>query len=55
MSEKMSIVTEVGIFGELNMEDPTCKDIRKKSISEMSEEELDQCIENARKRNLENL
>lgn len=43
MKEKeLSIVTEVGVFGELNIEDPTEKKIKKKSDLE---ETISKCIE----------
>ena len=49
MTEKLSVVTEIGTFGSLNIEDPTTQDIVNESIEELKkkkkkhgvEEELD--------------
>ncbi|MDD3172101.1 MAG: hypothetical protein PHF63_00275 [Herbinix sp.] len=48
MDDKYSAVCEVGVFGSLNIEDPTCIDIDKKDL----EEEL---ILESIQRNLKNL
>jgi len=44
MDNNMHIVTEVGVFGDLNIEDPTAKKVKKKN-EELSESEVNQLIE----------
>lgn len=44
MKEDLNIVTEVGIFGNLNIEDPTITKIKKKN-ADLSEEELNKLIQ----------
>ena len=43
--EEMSIVTEVGVFGSLNIDDPTVKKVKKKDDGQ--DMELDSLIEAA--------
>lgn len=45
--EELSIVTEVGVFGELNIEDPTKKKVKEK--------EMEALIESVNAENLRNL
>ena len=41
-----SIVTEVGVFGDLNIDDPTVTPVRKKgSTADCSEQEIDALIQ----------
>lgn len=47
--EELSFVTEVGVFGELDIEDPTSRDAKKKKT------ELEALIEAANAENLNNL
>ena len=42
--EEFNIVTEVGVFGDLNIEDPTVKSVKKKNNNNYTEEELDALI-----------
>lgn len=47
MEEKysdMSVVTEIGVFGSLNIEDPTTAKVKKKNAN-LSEEEMEQLIQ----------
>lgn len=47
MDEKyndMSVVTEIGVFGSLNIEDPTTKKV-KKANANLSDEEMEQLIQ----------
>lgn len=45
MKENLSIVTEVGVFGDLDIKDPTVKEIKKKNSNEaLSEAELQEII-----------
>lgn len=48
-TEELNIVTEVGVFGDLNIDDPTIKKVKKQ------EESLDAIIESATAENLKNL
>ena len=50
MSEEMTILTEVGNFGELNIEDPTVKKVKKKKTPN-----LDKLIEESINNNRDNL
>jgi hypothetical protein len=43
-NEEYSIITEVGTFGDLNIEDPTVKSIKKKNNTNYTEEEIDSLI-----------
>jgi len=47
-NEELCIITEVGIFGQLDIEDPTKKKVKKK-------DELEALIESSVKTNLDNL
>ena len=42
--EEFNIVTEVGVFGDLNIEDPTIKSVKKKNNTNYTEEELESLI-----------
>lgn len=44
MKENLNIVTEVGVFGDLNIEDPTVTNVKKKN-TDLSEEELNKLIQ----------
>lgn len=44
MSEKLSIVTEIGTFGSLNIEDPTVTDVVTESIEELKKKKKKQGI-----------
>lgn len=53
--DELSIVQEVGMFGELEVEDPTCTGVtKKKSIGHMSQEELDELIAKTHANNMNN-
>ena len=43
-NEKLNIVTEVGTFGSLNIDDPTAVEVKKKKKGEYTEEELQELI-----------
>lgn len=43
-NEEYSIITEVGVFGDLNIEDPTVKNVKKKNNTDYTEEEIDALI-----------
>ena len=45
MSEKLSVVTEIGTFGSLNIEDPTTQDIVNESIEELKKKKKKQGVE----------
>lgn len=47
MNEELAVVTEIGVFGELGIEDPTKKKLKQKDI--------DALIEQANQENLNNL
>jgi len=47
-NEELCLLTEVGVFGELDIEDPTKKKIKKK-------DDLETLIESSVKTNLDNL
>lgn len=47
--DEMSIVTEVGTFGDLDIEDPTVKKVKK------SKKEIDELIQESIKENAANL
>lgn len=44
MSEKLSVVTEIGTFGSLNIEDPTVTDVVTESIEELKKKKKKQGI-----------
>ena len=53
--DELSIVQEVGMFGELEVEDPTCTGVKKKkTIENMSQEELDELIAKTHANNMNN-
>ena len=43
-NEEYSIITEVGTFGDLNIDDPTVKPIKKKNNTNYTEEEIESLI-----------
>ena len=43
-NEEFNIVTEVGVFGDLNIEDPTVKSVKKKNNTNYTEEEIETLI-----------
>ena len=43
-NEEFNIVTEVGVFGDLNIEDPTIKSVKKKNNTNYTEEEIETLI-----------
>lgn len=45
MTEKLSVVTEIGTFGSLNIEDPTTQDIVNESIEELKKKKKKQGVE----------
>lgn len=45
MTEKLSVVTEIGTFGSLNIEDPTTQDIVNESIKELKKKKKKQGVE----------
>ena len=45
MSEKLSVVTEIGTFGSLNIEDPTVTDVVTESIEELKKKKKKQGID----------
>lgn len=45
MTEKLSVVTEIGTFGSLNIEDPTTQDIVNESIEELKKKKKKQDVE----------
>lgn len=51
--EELSIVTEIGVFGDLDIEDPTSKKIDKKKKSDFSD--IEDTINTAIKENLKTL
>jgi len=42
--KEYSIVTEVGVFGELNINDPTVKKVKTKNNGDLTEDELNGII-----------
>ena len=48
-NEELNIVTEVGVFGDLNIDDPTKKKVKK------TDDEMDALIESAIASNVNNL
>lgn len=44
MAEKLSIVTEIGTFGSLNIDDPTVTDVVTESIEEIKKKKKKQGI-----------
>ena len=42
--EEFNIVTEVGVFGDLNIDDPTVKSIKKKNNTNYTEDEINELI-----------
>ena len=45
MSEKLSIVTEIGTFGSLPIDDPTAMDVVNESIEELKKKKKKQGVE----------
>ena len=43
----MSIVTEIGAFGSLNIDDPTVKKVKKKNGEDVAEDEVSEMIKEA--------
>lgn len=44
MKEEYNIVTEVGVFGDLNINDPTVQSVKKKNNEDSTDEEIQQMI-----------
>ena len=42
--EEFNIVTEVGVFGDLNIDDPTIKSVKKKNNTNYTDEEIETLI-----------
>ena len=51
--EQLHVVTEVGVFGELDVNDPTAKKVKKDGEEDSSDVALEQLIEDSIKQNLE--
>lgn len=45
MSEKLSVVTEIGTFGSLPIDDPTAMDVVNESIEELKKKKKKQGVE----------
>lgn len=45
MSEKLSVVTEIGTFGSLPIDDPTTMDVVNESIEELKKKKKKQGVE----------
>ena len=43
----MSIVTEIGAFGSLNIDDPTVQKVKKKNGEDVAEDEVSEMIKEA--------
>ena len=51
--EQLHVVTEVGVFGELDVNDTTAKKVKKDGEEDSSDVALEQLIEDSIKQNLE--
>lgn len=51
MPEELHIVTEVGVFGDLNIPDPTAEKVKKKQSESISQSDFDELIESIVKSN----
>lgn len=52
--DELCIVQEVGMFGELEVEDPTCTGVKKKKPVDMTSDELAELIAQAHAKNMSN-